>query len=106
MIGRFDRARDDTGRVGRLHQRPSARPSASGRSIGGVFDWGPIDAEAWRRRAAEDGVDESAVLDRVHRMTANAPAAFTAALDDVEDRDGSVADVRARFLPTHESRPT
>ena len=73
-------------------------------SIGGVFDWEAIDAEAWRRCAAELGVDESAVLDRAHRMTADAPAVFAAALDDVEDWDGSVTDVRTRLLPALENR--
>lgn len=84
----------------------SIGPRASRRlsmSVGGVFDWEAIDAEAWRRCATELGVDESAVLDRVHRMTADAPAAFAAALDDVEKNwDGSVTDVRTRLLPALE----
>lgn len=90
-----------TGLAYSIGTRASRRLSMS---IGGVFDWEAIDAEAWRRCAAELGVDESAVLDRVHRMTADAPAAFAAALDEVEDWDGSVTDVRTRLLPALENR--
>lgn len=72
-------------------------------SIGGVFDREALDAEAWRRCAGDLDVDETSLLDLVHRMTAGATAAFAAALDEVEDWDGSVSDVRARLLPNLES---
>lgn len=93
--------------TGLAYSAPHGRSRRLSMSIGGTLEREAIDADAWRRCAGELGADESALLERVSRMTEEAPAAFAAALDQVEDWDGSVTDVRERLLPSlgsHRSR--
>ncbi|MGM0384648.1 MAG: HipA domain-containing protein [Actinomycetota bacterium] len=67
--------------------------------IGVVTAAEAVDAEAWRRCSDDLEVDEAAVLERVEWIAEGAPEAFAAALDEVNDWDGSVSDLRSRLLP-------
>ncbi|MCL2849649.1 MAG: hypothetical protein FWE61_06360 [Micrococcales bacterium] len=83
---------------------PGALPAAVDANRGprwretrGAFKLAAIDTAAWQRFAADCGVDDTWVLDRVRTLAAAAPAAVEQALagTDAEGTD----DLRTRLLP-------
>lgn len=71
-------------------------------SVGGEFRADAVTGEHWRRFADENRLDAGAVLERVHRYAETVPSVMRAALDEVEDRDGSVRELADRLLPAAE----
>ncbi|HEY0188804.1 MAG TPA: type II toxin-antitoxin system HipA family toxin [Cellulomonas sp.] len=68
-------------------------------SIAGQFDASAITGETWRRFAGENRLDLDAVLERVHRYADVVPGAIAAALEPVDDWDGTTAALAGRLLP-------
>ncbi|WP_147915367.1 type II toxin-antitoxin system HipA family toxin [Ruania zhangjianzhongii] len=58
-----------------------------------------MDSHAWRRFADDAGLDAERVLVRVVAMAEAVPAAFEAALAEVDDWHGQAADLSERLLP-------
>ncbi|WP_425955804.1 HipA domain-containing protein [Xylanimonas sp. McL0601] len=68
-------------------------------SVGGQFVLDRIDAEAFKRLAGSLRVDEGRVLDRVTYIADSVTDHVVAALDDVDDWDGSATALRDRLVP-------
>jgi serine/threonine-protein kinase HipA len=73
-------------------------------SVGGTFQLDEIDPEAWKRFADAATLDPAVILERVAELTQKAPAAFAAALEEIDDVEGYTAALRRRFLPELEAR--
>jgi serine/threonine-protein kinase HipA len=76
-------------------------------SIGGEFRAEKIGRRNWVAFATENGIDSGRVIARVHELAEHVPAAMLAALDEIDDWDGSVSRLRGRLersLDAHLSR--
>ena len=63
-------------------------------SVGGMTLLDQIDADAWRRFAGDNRLDEAATLERVRQLAELAPAAFESVLDEFDSEE-----LRKRLLP-------
>lgn len=72
-------------------------------SIAGELDPSAVTGDTWRRFADDNRLDPAAVIDRVHRYAETIPGAMRAALDEVDDWDGSARTLASRLLPAVES---
>ncbi|RPF22687.1 serine/threonine-protein kinase HipA [Myceligenerans xiligouense] len=89
---------------GFAYESPSNGRRVVSMSVGGTFLLDEVDTDAWRRFAGTAGLDESVVLERVAEMTELVPAAFSAALDDIDDYDGTAALIRERIMKEFDRR--
>ena len=88
-----------------LAYRPTAgRPRMVSMRVGGTYDADRITPDTWRQAADDLSVSPDEVLARVQAIGEAVPSAFARALDEVDDWDGSVTDVRARLLPELDRR--
>lgn len=68
-------------------------------SVGSTFVLSEVNRDAWRRFAGEVGLDEQRVLSRLTMIAERVPAAFEAALAEVDDWHGQARDLARRLLP-------
>lgn len=71
-------------------------------SVAGAFGADAVTGKEWRAFADENRLDTDAILDRVRRYAEAIPAAMGAALDEVDDWDGSAKALGERLLPAVE----
>ncbi|MDO8144523.1 HipA domain-containing protein [Isoptericola sp. 178] len=90
--------------TGLAYDMPAGSDRVLSMSIGDSFDADAVDDGRWARWAEAAGLDASTVLGRVGEMQQDAPAAFAAALDEIDDVEGHVAQLKARLLPALEAR--
>lgn len=76
---------------------PAPREFTAAMSVAGEFRFAQIARAHWQAFAASAHLDEAWVLSEVERFTAALPDALRAALEPVDDWDGSVREVRARL---------
>ncbi|MCC2313994.1 type II toxin-antitoxin system HipA family toxin [Cellulomonas xiejunii] len=86
---------------------PTSRGHTLSMSVDGQYIAELVTREHWSRFAAENDLDAERVVERAQQMADIAPPAMLAALDEVEDWDGSAAMLRERltaalevYLPT------
>jgi serine/threonine-protein kinase HipA len=68
-------------------------------SIGGEFRAERISRQHWIAFSTVNGLDPEQVVSRVHELAEHVPAAMLTALDEIDDWDGAVAELRARLEP-------
>lgn len=85
-----------------LAYQPGRDGRALAMSVGGEFRADAVTGTHWRRLAAENRLDADAVIARVHGYAETVPSAMRAALDEIEDWDGSARELADRLLPAVE----
>lgn len=84
---------------GLAYSGPTGSPRALSMSVGGIFDAARIDTEAWKRFAAENSLDEEALLGRITEIAATVPDAMSEVIAEVDDWDGARSELTARLIP-------
>jgi serine/threonine-protein kinase HipA len=72
-------------------------------SIGGEFAVDRIGRTQWERFAEQNHLDGQAVIRRAREMADTIPGAMRQALDEVDDWDGTVGELRRRLTPAVEA---
>lgn len=80
-----------------LPYAPPARGRVLSMSIDGEFVTERIGRDHWKRFAEANGLDVDRVLDHARHVAETAPGAMSAALDEIDDWDGSVTRLRGRL---------
>lgn len=89
-----------------LPYNPSERGRVLSMSVGGEWVPGRVRREQWKRFADENDLDVDRIVKSAQDIAAVAPGAMLAALDEIADWDGSVAELRARLTPALDKHMT
>lgn len=115
IVTRFDRASNADGSLTRLHQEDLCQAGLAydtrgggsrelSMSIAGMFHAEQVTTDHWKRFAEQNRLDEAGLLYRVQEIAHLMPDALQDAIAEIDDWDGTAAELRVRLLPAAQAQ--